>query len=105
MEAHSLDCLFSLISLIFSSFFIFDNSIVKSVSDGPIKIYCFFFVNQCMFVALPGKGSWRMWRQEEVPAFPSKPSPTHPTCCCQHKLVNKKKSLDFVWPVTYGHNG
>jgi len=31
-----------------------------------------------------------MWRQEEVPAFPPEPSPTIPTRCCQHILVNKK---------------
>jgi len=62
-----------------------------------------FFVNLFVFVALPREGSGRVWRQEEVPAFPLEPSLTHPTRCCQHTLV-KKKSLDFVWLITYGHH-
>jgi len=28
-----------------------------------------------------------------VPAFPQEPSPTHPTRCCQHTLVYKKKKV------------
>jgi len=49
-----------------------------------------FFVNYCVFVALPKEGSGRVWRQEEVPAFLPEPFPTHPTRCCQHTLVYKK---------------
>jgi len=29
-----------------------------------------FFVNYCVFVALPREGSGRVWRQEELLAFP-----------------------------------
>jgi len=43
-----------------------------------------------VFVASPREGSGRVWRQEEVPAFPPEPSPTQPTRYCQHILVYKK---------------
>jgi len=36
------------------------------------------------------EGSGRVWRQEEVPAFPPEPSPTPLTRCCQHTLVYKE---------------
>jgi len=36
------------------------------------------------------EGSGRARRQEEVTAFPPEPSPTIPTRCCQHTLVNEK---------------
>jgi len=62
-----------------------------------------FFVNKCVFAAMPREGSGKVWRQEKVPAFPPEPSSTQPTRCCQHTLVYKKKALDFVWTVTYGH--
>jgi len=58
-----------------------------------------------VLVALPWEGRGRVWRQEEVPAFPPESSPTHPTRCCQHTLVYKKVTrfcLDHhLWTSLY----
>ena len=44
------------------------------------------FFCKLMFVALPREGSGRVWRQEEVPAFPPEPPPTHPTRAAANTL-------------------
>jgi len=55
-----------------------------------------FFVNcECVFVALPREGSGRVWRHEEVPAFPPEPSLPHPRAAANTTLVYQKKSLDL----------
>jgi len=59
-----------------------------------------------VFLALPKESNGRVWRQAEVPAFPPQPSPTHPTRCCQHTLVHKRKVTRFcmarhLWTSLY----
>jgi len=62
---------------------------------SQVKSSDFFFVNWCVFETLPGEGSGRVWRQQEVPVFPPEPSPTHPTRCRQHISLQKSHLILF----------
>jgi len=63
---------------------------------SPTKSSDFFCKLMCA-LALRREGSGRVWRQEEVPALPPEPSPTHPIRCCQHTIVYKKKSHQILF--------
>jgi len=77
--------------LSFCKLFIFLGSMYSDVHKWWAKQNLVtFFVNLCVLVVLPKEGSGRVWRPEEVPAFPPEPSPTIRTLCCQHALVYKK---------------
>ena len=63
-----------------------------------------FFVNQCVLAAARGVGRERFREKGGHLLLPPHPPTTPSWQCYYHTLVYKKKSLDFISLITYGHH-